>query len=480
MSTSVQSAAAVLAADIELGTRIYRVPPGELVVGRNARVDVVEDPDFAASIRERGVLQPITCYVHDGALQVHMGQRRAIVATAQGLPWVPVVVTAPPDEQGRLVEQLIENEHRAPITTADRARAVQQLALIGLSAEQLVRATALRRVDVDHALAVAASPPAIAAAASYPLDLTQAAAVAEFSDDDEVVEALTSAAVDGGFDHVLQAARDERDDRDEHDRVMAELRAAGVTALERPEWRKGGARPLDELRISVAAHAGCPGHAGYPGDGAHDVDGRWEHGWHARYVCTDPQRHHPVPGPKGERSLLDEQVRADRALARERSRQWRTATKVRRAWLREFARERTAPAEAERFIAACLIQHPGLLGSALADQHRLLRELVIRGELGGLGEPDPAESLLNRQSDVQQLLLRITNGSSRRALRLTCALLLAAWEARADIMTWRNPRPEHAMVLGQMAAWGYELCAVEQMAAGQLSLDDTPAAGASW
>ncbi|MDN5750294.1 MAG: ParB N-terminal domain-containing protein, partial [Pseudonocardia sp.] len=287
-AAAVQDVTEVLAAGVEVGTRVYQVPPGQLVVGANARGDVGEDPEFAASIREHGVLQAISCYVDDGRLVVEMGQRRTVFAARAGLASVPVVVIAPPDEVRRLLEQVTENEHRAPLSTTERAAAVQQLALLGLTAEQLVRRTRLPRVDVDHALAVAASPAAAAAAEVHPLSLVQAAAIAEFDDEPDVVDELLADAASGRFDHTVEYHRERRRGDAEIERVNAELRAAGVQVLDDTARGAAGACVLSSLGLTAEKHARCPGHAAQAMHGGHHVDGRWEHEWFPVYWCTDP------------------------------------------------------------------------------------------------------------------------------------------------------------------------------------------------
>ena len=66
----------------------YRVPPGALVIGANVRSDTHPGvKDFAASIKARGVLEPITAWVDDdGNLVVYRGQRRTLAAASVGTP----------------------------------------------------------------------------------------------------------------------------------------------------------------------------------------------------------------------------------------------------------------------------------------------------------------------------------------------------------------------------------------------------------
>lgn len=59
------------------GSQLIDVDPTELVVGTNVRLDPTLDRSFIASIRERGVLEPIVAHCSDGgSLVVKMGKRR--------------------------------------------------------------------------------------------------------------------------------------------------------------------------------------------------------------------------------------------------------------------------------------------------------------------------------------------------------------------------------------------------------------------
>lgn len=465
-----------VAAAPQLGTRVYRIRPGELVWRLNVRTEVDDDPQFAASIRELGVLQPIVAYVNTEArLQVLMGQRRAYFAHQQGLPWVPVVLVAPPFDVDRLVDQLVENHHRAPITLADQAAAVLQLTLHGVTVDEIARRTSRRRVDVNAVLAVAASPAATAAAAVAPVDLEQAAAIAEVDNDPAAVEQLTAAARQGrgAFEHQLQRVRDERRDREDKARVLAEIRAAGVTAIDRLDW-SAGVRPLDGLGISPSKHRRCPGHAAYPTGTQRNVDGHWSMEWGIGYVCTQPKLHRKTTD--GEVTLDDEAARAARAEVIEGNKQWRAAEQVRRRWLREFARRQRAPLAADAFIAQALLRADECIRRALDNRHVLLRELLA-----------PEEQPVTAADELDQLVARVEDMPQRLVRVLTVATLLAAWEATTDVHCWRDRHDGSALMnrvgghrgvdtfyMGWFRRFGYEPSEIEQ----RLLVADGPKEGA--
>lgn len=100
----------------EPGT-LAQLPPADLVLERNIRAIEV-DPDLVASIRDVGVLQPITAVVGpDGRPIVRLGHRRTLAAVEAGVATVPVYFagiddTADASEVIRIVEQYDENTRR--------------------------------------------------------------------------------------------------------------------------------------------------------------------------------------------------------------------------------------------------------------------------------------------------------------------------------------------------------------------------------
>jgi hypothetical protein len=168
-----------------------------------------------------------------------------------------------------IVRQYAENEHRTGLTTTDRLGVVEQLALLNVSAAQIAKRTRMKRPQVDQALAVTRSDLAKAASVRYELTIDQAAAVAEFDDDAEVVKALVAAAKTGQFAHVLERARQDRDDAAQRAQAEADLAATGVRVIEAPGW-SGAAKALgwqvcdaEGSELTAEQHAACPGHVGW-------------------------------------------------------------------------------------------------------------------------------------------------------------------------------------------------------------------------
>ena len=84
-----------------------QVDPNTVEIGDNVRLDARIDKDFIASVRERGVLEPVLLYrADDGTLTVLAGQRRTLAARQCGQPTIPALVDdEPPAEVDRLVDQ---------------------------------------------------------------------------------------------------------------------------------------------------------------------------------------------------------------------------------------------------------------------------------------------------------------------------------------------------------------------------------------
>lgn len=269
---------AALYAPALVGT-IVQVPPGDLVLERNIRSAKV-DPALVASVKDVGVLEPITAVVAEGRrLVVRYGHRRTLAAVEAGRATVPVYVVGEDDldaaaEVDRIIRQHDENTLRDDLTAADQVGVVEQLTMFGLSATQIAKRARIDRPSVDAAIATTGSELARKAVARYEaLTLDQAAAVAEFEDDPETAKALIVTAIDqpAGFAHTLQRKRDDRDRDVKKAAAVEALTAAGVTLVDHPNYDAATKRLSDLVAantgedIDAEAHATCPGHVAWLG-----------------------------------------------------------------------------------------------------------------------------------------------------------------------------------------------------------------------
>lgn len=462
------------ATTFEAGTTV-QIDPSTLLLERNIR-ETVLDPAFVASVKAVGVLEPIVAVVNTGGqLVVRFGHRRTLAAVEAGVATVPVYVTGgddrtEPAEIDRVIRQHDENTQRRPLTAAEQLGVVEQLGLFGLSAAQITKRARITRRTVDAAMATAGSELARKAAEKYEaLTLDQAAVVAEFEDEPEVAKALIVAAVDRPeqFGHVAQRQRDERTEREAIAAARAELEAAGVKVIDKPDWQDKTKR-LDYLKVSAGGakltevnHAKCPGHVAWVEFSGWSEDGKTrEYG--PEYGCGNPAKHgHYNTMSSGSSSsrpkaddLTAEQREANRAARRlviDNNKAWASATAVRRTWLAEFATGKTAPKGAAAFIARAIEQNyhgfNDLDGSKLASQW-----------LGVKGSEGYGRSHLSHAAG---------EASEDRALMIALIQVLAAYEASSmSEQTWRtdgkNSHGGHYLRFLESA--GYGLSDVEKFA----------------
>lgn len=474
-----------------IASTLTHLDPATLIVGVNVRLDARLDKRFIASVRERGVLEPVIAYTDDeGQHVVLRGQRRTLAAVQTGRETVPVLLVERPGDVDRIIDQVAENDHRAGLTTGERVTAWEQLSGLGLSAAQIAKRSAASRTDVQAALTVAASPIARDGIETHTLTLEQAAVLAEFEDDEAAVERLTRAAERGGFDHCAQRLRDDRAAKAEAEQFAQNLTGQGLTVVDEPDTHEGRLTWLRDEQgeaLTEETHAACPGHAVF-------VDARWEHdtdedGHYTRRrvhvavpVCTDwaanghTQRPTTGAGHTGARLLADmteeeaEQARAQRREVRENNKSWDSAETVRREWLATFAARKTAPKDAAAFVAHTISAHAHVLAEGRA----------LTADLLGLDHPS--------YGAVPGLAERIEAASPARALHLALVQALAGYEHGTGRHSWRTPGGSTSDYLSALARWGYTLSPVEQIAAGlapeqddetDAETDDEPVADAA-
>jgi ParB family chromosome partitioning protein len=453
---------------IERALQLVDANPNDLIVGSNVRAEAQLDDEFIASVRERGVLEPIVGYYSDddaAELVVLYGKRRTLAARAAGLSSVPVVVVLEPDEADRLVDQLTENEHRAALSNADRVAAFQQLEAIGISTFEIAKRTATRVDTVGAALEVAASRTAREAAAKHTaLTIEQAAAIAEFDADPVAVAGLVEAAEDGrGFDHRVQRLRDDRDQLVRYEEQKAELAEAGLPIVPKPEYNDAKIRSITSLShkdkpLTEARHRKCPGHAAFLQE---TWDSNRRVGWAPSYVCTDfPKHGHALLwGGSSTRlpaaEMTDEQREAAKAERRdviESNKAWDSAQTVRRDWLRTFVTRKVAPKGAAALIAAALTAtSDDTVATAKQSGNKFACEL-LGVKPYTYGEPSELHTAATSAP---------TEG---RAHMIALAVVLAAYEDLAPRDAWRAARPGTARYLRFLQANGYELSEVEERA----------------
>ena len=115
-------------AEADSGTRMLPVGALQPHPGQPRRhFDDAQLDELAASIRARGVIQPIVVRPHGRGYQIVAGERRWRAAQRAGLSDVPVVVR-PFDDAETLEIALVENIQRQDLNAIEEAQAYQRLA----------------------------------------------------------------------------------------------------------------------------------------------------------------------------------------------------------------------------------------------------------------------------------------------------------------------------------------------------------------
>lgn len=348
-STGTGVLSAEVAADpigaVQPGQR-WLIRPTLLQAGSNIRADLRVSPEFVETIAGLGVLKDIDVYPTLTGLVVLDGHRRHRAAIEAGLETVPVRIVDVAGELERIGLQLTENDAHEHTSAVDRARAINQLVLMGLPAAEL-RKRGVRASEATLARRVAnASQEVAELGESASLGLDDLAKVAEAEAElpkdiaGMVVEEIREAP--GKIDHVLERARDEARRRQVYEDAVLELRQQGFTVIRREDFDEGFPKTnqylwnlVDEYGNGVEPHDNCPGNAAYV-----SVIGSGEYtSAQTRFVCLDYSAHGHFT--REDRARTTQEV--DRAATIEANRQAAQEGEVRRAWIKDVLFKRPLP-----------------------------------------------------------------------------------------------------------------------------------------
>jgi ParB family chromosome partitioning protein len=492
--------------------------PTTLLIGDNVRDSATVDALFVASVREHGVLQPVTAVRTDDGVEVRDGQRRTLAAREAGLTTIPVYVLdvsvskSKAATADRIAQQIVANDHRAALTDAQRVKGINQMLLAGVSPTRVAKKLSVDRDTVTAAATAAESSMAMAALDAGQLSLTEAAALREFEGDTDAVNELLSVAGTAGFEHRVAQIRQDR--LAEQARAVAETVYAekGFAVLaDCPGWRDTSTVLLRHLRTADDQQASedaitdpsqwavllledtalVDATTGEPVDEA-DVDWNTEHRpdrepaegmrdattvvetviWLPEYYCRDPQAcgltladfltsAKPVIHD-GEPESAEARADTDRAQRRKvlaLNKLGAAAQEVRQAWVRDHLLARKTPVKgAAVFVTTCLERGPGLLVEHTGRQ--LVSDLLGRGE-----------------ASIRDTVARLGATADARAQVLLLGMVLAALEGRTPKDAWRQTRSTYRPVPGAadylrfLAANGYPLSAIEQVVTGGRDAD---------
>jgi ParB family chromosome partitioning protein len=186
---------------------------------------------LAASIRRRGLLQPLLVRRVSGGYELIAGERRLRAAERAGLDVVPVVVREA-DPRERLELALIENVQRENLTPLEEAEAYRHLIeSYGLTQEEVAEAVGKSRPAVANALRLLTLPEAVKAQLEGgDLSAGHARAVLSIGGETAQVEFARELVAD-------RASKGEAERRARERRAHAGKRKATVRRPEDPHWR---------------------------------------------------------------------------------------------------------------------------------------------------------------------------------------------------------------------------------------------------
>lgn len=439
---------------------LEHLDPTQLTIDANIRADVHLDPEFLASIKQHGVLQPVVAHRTEQGVHVLYGQRRTLAAVETARSTMPVYVVASLTEADRLVQQMVENDQRLALTDRDRTEAFHQMSLLGVSAAQIAKKTGAKKATVETALKVRANEKATKGLAQgWTLD--QSAALMEFSDDDDAVTELNATLEDdpAQFEHKVAYLRRKRQGKQILAAATAEYEAKGVTVLKdaaptmpehqythrlnradgTPATRDDATAVVIQLNYNDQVYV-------------NEVVANWqENGYTLRhsYSTTGAQS-----GP-----LTDEQKEERRRVIKN-NKLWDAATEVRQSFLISLLGRKTPPKGWAQFTATTLANYGNSVARATAQKHELAAGLA------GVTEPD--------YRAYRALVEKPTTNPDKAVL----AMMLAAHEADLSRESWRRPGPQAAYYLFQLEEWGYTLSEVESLITAHAMKDSKSAESA--
>lgn len=441
---------------------VVRVDPKTLLVGANVRKEVNLDKAFVDSIKETGVLTPISAYESPEGLVVVDGQRRTLAAVDLAIETVPVWVTVAPSEQERIVGQVVVNERRSDLTLTDAIAAVQELALFNVKAPAIAKVTGLEKEFVQKAVSVGSSKAATKALKQEQLSFDSAVLIAEFDEFPEQQKQLLELKQDW---QVREAATKFRRERQTL-AVEEALRAAGVEVIKEPDYYQSDPIPvrdlytdkkltkdLDEVPHEKLVELAGDGLCGYAvlsyESGVPEMAPAYAvRGWAGRGLFT---HQHRATG-KAELTPEDkEAAKQERRVARERTKAWVEVAPLRMEFLQGLVARKTMPKGWEPFVADRLLHSAG---SYSTSQLRMMIAILK------LKESSDSYSF---RGVVQKYL----EGNPAKALQVMLAVELGCVEGgfEFDRKGWEHRDTKEYLI--RLEGWGYVLSEPELLVVGR-------------
>jgi ParB/RepB/Spo0J family partition protein len=393
----------------------------------NVREDFGDVEGLAETIRTKGLLENLVVFrVGEGRYRLIAGERRYRAAELAGCIVVPVTIRPEPTALERLELQLIENQSRLDLSTAEVMQAVQGMFDLGASEEHVAQAIGQPADEVATLRAIIGlGQPVLDLINNGDLELADALPLTELAGlGDEYVEFAVDCIHHG---HNPTTAAHQAKAKHRRDEIVREATAQAqrrkLTLIDAPAYgawnydgpvrKLGRGTPARQyLDIPVKEHSKQSCHAAYIDEYATNPKAALV------LVCTDPSQHPtatvapaPILGGHGSMGRSAELTPGKKAAQTRRHRADLAATHVGRN-----------VAITAMIQALPLDEAMGRIALHALDEDPPSRELSVTvARL--LGIPDPTK-------DATKLIREMAAASGEQALRVTLAVLTARAENR--------------------------------------------------
>jgi ParB family chromosome partitioning protein len=292
----------------------------KVLPGHNARTQVGDVSELAASIQANGVVQALTVVAlpaEDGhpVYGLVAGERRLTAARQVGLAEVPCLVRDL-DNRQRTVAMLVENLQRQDLDPLDEASGIQRLTGMGLSQREIAAELGCSQSHVSKRLSLLGLPGDVRAAIGQPTDsggitVNDALELTKLADHPGRLAEAFDHGRRGAYGGVTGQVRGQLEDVRREQAVVearSRLMSAGVRILkEEPHyswWNRketpllGCGHDYEAIQLTVEQHQGEHCHAA-----AIERDGK------VVYVCCDPSRHGLVDTRKAKEQRQEKRQR---------------------------------------------------------------------------------------------------------------------------------------------------------------------------
>lgn len=247
------SAGAITAAEQQQGLQrlpIAQIRPNPYQPRKEFRPD--ELADLEASLRESGLLQPITVRTADGGWELIAGERRLRAASRLGWPDIPAVVKDV-DDRTLLVLALVENLQRANLNPLEEAEGYQRLLdEFSLTQQQVADVVGKDRTTVANTLRILQLPASVRRMlADGQLSAGHARALLALGNEREITDLAREVTANGLS--VREVERRAREQKPKHDSATTTPRSRDLPAEARRIEEKLRRRLQTDVQITLSA-----------------------------------------------------------------------------------------------------------------------------------------------------------------------------------------------------------------------------------